>query len=182
MLGQDGERGAGVLSLHSCGARRKLPPLALSPVAGMCWIFSCARFGTHFKDMGLQFYLLLLLPWMAGKRLLSLCPVGEPVSQGGLVGRDSYGGTNEAGIQEGHEGRKHLFEIGGLMFSGLSFGAELSSVPQLGTGAWADRRRRSCITLHTWLTQFPEPLGISRKRLEMSTVPPNSLRARRTWK
>ncbi|XP_015146806.2 tyrosine-protein kinase receptor Tie-1 isoform X1 [Gallus gallus] len=32
----------------------------------MCWIFSCARFGTHFKDMGLQFYLLLLLPWMAG--------------------------------------------------------------------------------------------------------------------
>ncbi|POI36132.1 hypothetical protein CIB84_000112 [Bambusicola thoracicus] len=33
---------------------------------GMCWIFSCARFETHFKDMGLQFYLLLLLPWMAG--------------------------------------------------------------------------------------------------------------------
>lgn len=55
--------------------------------------------------MGLQVYLLLLLPWLAGKSPLSLCSREQPLPQGGLVGRGSSGSLvapSEQGLEGGN--------------------------------------------------------------------------------
>lgn len=127
--------------------------------------------------MELRVYLLLLFPWLAGKSPLSLCPGGQRLGRGALVGQGSRGSSVvlvEWGLKGGTEGgnspvRSVAWRPRMLVVPGLSC-APLHASMGLGHRQRMEREGDP-ILLHAWLTQGPEPMGVSRRRLEIPTVP-----------